>query len=252
MSTKNGFRKRILVHALIGSLAGYLILHPASFFITDISENPSHLHWDAFIQALSLQHISMAAYFMILGAVFGMIIAIYTQKLFKIHEKLHLTSITDELTGLLNRRGFFNFAQQSLKLANRTNKKMVLLFADMDKLKWINDVLGHHEGDSALVDTVNILKNTFRESDIIARMGGDEFAVLFMETPESDFKIIYNRLQKNIEAFNAQKIRRYKLSISTGSVKYNPESPCSIDELLKRADTSMYENKHYSKILSSN
>ena len=93
-------------------------------------------------------------------------------------EALLALSLTDELTGLYNRRRFFVLTEQCLKVAVRTKKRSLLLFIDMDDLKWINDHYGHNEGDQALIDLANILKKTFRESDIIARIGGDEFVVL--------------------------------------------------------------------------
>ncbi len=91
-------------------------------------------------------------------------------------------SLVDDLTGIYNRRGFSALAQQELKKANRIKRGMLLLFADVDDLKKINDSLGHQEGDLALIETANLLKETFREPDIIARIGGDEFVVLAAET----------------------------------------------------------------------
>ncbi len=95
----------------------------------------------------------------------------------EMQEHLRIMSITDDLTGLLNRRGFFPIAEQQLKLANRSGTGLVLLFADIDNLKWINDKFGHKEGDAVLIDVSRAIKESFRDSDIIARLGGDEFAV---------------------------------------------------------------------------
>src|SRR5208282_5416520 len=93
-------------------------------------------------------------------------------------EKLHALSITDDLTGLFNRRGFYTFAEQQLKLAGRQKKKIYMLYADQDNLKEINDTWGHQEGDAALVDIAAIFKECFRDSDVVARIGGDEFVVV--------------------------------------------------------------------------
>ncbi len=87
-------------------------------------------------------------------------------------------SLTDELTGLLNRRGFTTIAQGHLRLASRTGQRFLLLFADVDGLKQINDTFGHHEGDLALARVSEVLRRTFRQSDVVARFGGDEFAIL--------------------------------------------------------------------------
>ncbi|MFQ6079729.1 MAG: diguanylate cyclase, partial [Thermodesulfobacteriota bacterium] len=151
--------------------------------------------------------------------------------------------LVDGLTGLHNRRGFMILVQQQLKLANRTKRGLLLLFADVDNLKWINDAVGHHKGDQALIATANILKQTFREPDIIARIGGDEFAVLAIESRKESAEILMSRLQEKLDAYNPKGKRCHKLSLSVGIAHYDPKCPCSIDELLERADRSMYEQK---------
>jgi len=157
-------------------------------------------------------------------------------------EALLTLSLTDELTGLYNRRRFFVLTEQYLKVAIRAKKRLLLLYIDMDDLKWINDHCGHNEGDQALTDLAKILKRTFRESDIIARIGGDEFVVLLESTVEND-EILMTRLYENIKDCNAKGLRPYKLSISVGSAQYDPENPISLDELLSEADALMYAQK---------
>jgi len=156
-------------------------------------------------------------------------------------------SITDQLTGLHNRRGFLSLAGQQLKLSERNKSGMCLFFADLDLLKWINDELGHEEGDKALIEAATVLKETFRTSDIIARLGGDEYAVLAVDITEGNSKIFTSRLQAMIDKRNNQENRKYKLSISMGCAYYDPENPCSIDELIARADKLMYEQKQKKK-----
>ena len=158
-------------------------------------------------------------------------------------EALRALLLVDELTGLYNRRGFLTLSQQQLKIANRAERKMLLLFADFDHLKQINDALGHPEGDRALIEVADVLKETFRASDIIARIGGDEFVVLVVETDRLDAEVLTARWQENLEARNAREGRRYRLSLSMGIARYDPEHRCSIDELLARADRLMYEQK---------
>ncbi len=152
-------------------------------------------------------------------------------------------SLRDELTGLYNRRGFFTLAQQQMKLAKRKKKGLLLVVADLDGLKQINDTFGHKEGDMALIETANILKETFRESDVIGRTGGDEFAVIVIEDSKDSADILAARLQENLKACNRKENRRYSLSISIGIVRCNPGYPCSIDELLAQADKLMYKQK---------
>jgi len=157
-------------------------------------------------------------------------------------EALLALSLTDELTGLYNRRRFFVLTEQCLKVAIRTKKRSLLLYIDMDDLKWINDHYGHNEGDHALIDLAGILKKTFRDSDIIARIGGDEFVVLLESTGEND-EILMTRLYENMKDHHAEGTRRYELSISVGAAQFDPENPISIDELLSKADTLMYAQK---------
>jgi diguanylate cyclase (GGDEF)-like protein len=159
------------------------------------------------------------------------------------HERLHAISLHDELTGLYNRRGFFNLAEHLLKTAKRQQKGLFMLYSDLDGLKDINDVLGHQKGDWALIDTANILQETFRGSDIIARIGGDEFVVMPIETTGDNIEPVIHRLQKAVAMDNAKSKRDYKLSISTGTAYFDPLSPCTIDELLSQADRGMYEQK---------
>jgi diguanylate cyclase (GGDEF)-like protein len=156
-------------------------------------------------------------------------------------EALLALSLTDELTGLCNRRRFFVLTEQCLKVAVRTKKRPLLLFIDMDDLKWINDHYGHHEGDQALIGLASILKKTFRESDIIARIGGDEFVVLLESTDENS-EIIITRLHENVRDYNAKR-PQHILSISVGTAHFDPEHPISIDELLAKADALMYAEK---------
>lgn len=165
-------------------------------------------------------------------------------------EALRKLSLADELTGLYNRRGFFTLAEQQLKIANRMKKKILLLFADLDDLKWINDNLGHNEGDFALIEIANILKKTFRESDLIARIGGDEFAVLAVETEKTNADIITARLLDSLRNYNAGRKLAYNLSVSIGISRYDPRYPCSIDELLARADKLMYKYKKKKRTVS--
>ena len=118
----------------------------------------------------------------------------------------------------------------------------------MNKMKLINDTLGHEEGDRALIDTANILRKSLRDSDIIARFGGDEFVALAMEACSEHAEIIYSHLQDNIKSHNEKEVRPYKISLSLGFVCYVPGS--SIEELLVQADQLMYEDKQKKRVES--
>lgn len=171
----------------------------------------------------------------------GMGVDITAQK--NMEKQLHMISITDDLTGLLNRRGFFTFAEKQCEIAGRNNLNLSFLFIDLDGMKAINDSYGHKTGDMALSDTAKMLKMSFRTSDIISRFGGDEFVVIVMETPETNIETLTNRLKSNVDRHNRKENKPYTLSFSLGLTQYDHRNPCSVDELISNADKLMYEQK---------
>ena len=161
---------------------------------------------------------------------------------------LQSVSLADELTGLYNRRGFLAVAEQYIAGVHRSGKGLVVLYADLDGLKQINDTLGHMEGDRALMKTAEILKDTFRAADIIARLGGDEFTVLATVAQDENADILVNRLHEKLGKYNALGMCAYDLSISIGVARFDAEETRSIEEMLVRADAAMYENKRNKKL----
>jgi diguanylate cyclase (GGDEF)-like protein len=164
-------------------------------------------------------------------------------KLKTMEEKFHSLSITDELTGVFNRRGFFTLADQQIKLSNRDKTGIFMLYADLDGLKIINDTCGHKAGDLALIELANLLKENYRDSDIIARIGGDEFVVIPVGTAGDDVEIITARFKNALTIHNKKMNRNFRLWASIGIAYYDPEKPCSLDELLLQADRMMYKQK---------
>jgi two-component system, cell cycle response regulator len=159
-------------------------------------------------------------------------------------ERLRTLSLEDELTGLYNRRAFLAMATEQLKLARRQERGLLLLFADIDRMKWINDTFGHIEGDRAIRTVASVLRQTFRESDLVARMGGDEFAILAADVPENELGTLLTRLTGKIEELNAACTSHvYPLSISVGSALLDPGDAASVEELIERADSHMYRIK---------
>ncbi|MBK6487946.1 MAG: diguanylate cyclase [Gemmatimonadetes bacterium] len=158
-------------------------------------------------------------------------------------EALRALSLVDELTGLYNRRGFLTLAQQQLKQARRGHRELVLLFIDMDDFKEINDNFGHSEGDAALVRASQILKHTFRDSDIVARVGGDEFVVLATDTGATGSEVIIGRLRDELRERNERDGYPYRLSFSVGASRFDPDAPPSIEELMAAADHMLYAQK---------
>jgi diguanylate cyclase (GGDEF)-like protein len=165
----------------------------------------------------------------------------------RLEEEIRSLSLTDELTGLYNRRGFNLLAEQQIKLAHRLKGTLLLFFGDLDYLKAINDTWGHAHGDLALKELSAILKHTFRESDIVARIGGDEFVILAEDGSKEIGELMAHRIQSCLDARNQQGDESYHLSISLGIARYNPDAPCTISELISQADGLMYHEKQAKK-----
>jgi two-component system cell cycle response regulator len=155
---------------------------------------------------------------------------------------LNLT-LTDDLTGLYNRRGFFTLAEYHARTLQRTGQGSLLIYADMDGLKQINDTFGHQEGSVAIANAAAILRQTFRESDIVARLGGDEFAVLAPNVSPDEILILTSRLAENLRRHNVQHDSGYALSLSIGTVCFAPNIDLTIEELVSKADAAMYLDK---------
>jgi diguanylate cyclase (GGDEF)-like protein len=156
--------------------------------------------------------------------------------------ELRNLALTDDLTCLYNRRGFFAAATQQLKLAQRNAQNLLLLFCDVNNLKRINDTYGHREGDLALIRTADALEQSFRGSDILSRLGGDEFVVLAWEASNQTQEVLLRRLEKNLKKLNTSE-PRYELSLSVGVARFDPQRAISLGELMAQADEAMYEQK---------
>jgi diguanylate cyclase (GGDEF)-like protein len=157
-------------------------------------------------------------------------------------------SVTDELTGLHNRRGFLLMAEQQLKLAHRINASVCLLFIDLDGLKQVNDSYGHEIGDNLLKAAGQVLQQTFRESDVVARLGGDEFAIFVPGCTGTDE--VLKRLQANINTFNQACEGSYQLSMSIGVAMCQVDPETLLEQMITQADALMYAHKQSKRILS--
>lgn len=156
--------------------------------------------------------------------------------------ELRSLALADDLTGLYNRRAFLTLASQQLKLSRRNAQGLLLFFVDVDKLKQINDTYGHHEGDLAILRVADTLEDCFRDSDIVARIGGDEFVVLALEASGESQDAILRRLKTALQASNARE-SRYEVSLSVGVAKFDPKHPVSLGDLVGVADRMMYAEK---------
>jgi diguanylate cyclase (GGDEF)-like protein/PAS domain S-box-containing protein len=165
------------------------------------------------------------------------------RKLQMTKEKLEYLSLTDHLTGLNNRRGFFTFGLQQMKFAKRLKEDNYLVFLDIDNLKEVNDAHGHAVGDLLLQGVAAILRSTLRESDVIGRIGGDEFAVLAMRSKGLGERALLARIEEGVQAFRLKKFGHLRLSMSMGLVRVDPQKYQQLDDFLAHADFLMYQQK---------
>jgi diguanylate cyclase (GGDEF)-like protein len=167
----------------------------------------------------------------------------------RVEEQLRQLSLTDDLTGLYNRRGFLALAEQLTRVAIRGKKRMMVISVDLDGLKGINDTFGHKEGDAAIAETSQILRESFRNADLLARIGGDEFAILLTGgQAEFDSEKLDGRLQEIVEKHNNTNARQYKISVSAGFAYFDAAGTDTVEGWLHRADTMMYERKRQKKV----
>jgi diguanylate cyclase (GGDEF)-like protein len=156
---------------------------------------------------------------------------------------LKALSLIDDLTGLYNRRGFNELAEQHIRLAGRGGRSLTLIYFDLDAFKRINEEHGYHIGDRALYRVTEIMKRTFRGSDLLARLGGDEFAILAIGASADDAEMVVRRFRTAIDRFNDQTDDPFRLSVSVGVARYTGEGAMRLDDFISRADLAMYEEK---------
>jgi diguanylate cyclase (GGDEF)-like protein len=160
--------------------------------------------------------------------------------------EIHALSLRDELTGLANLRGFRLLAEQALRMARRSHLPFSVLFIDLDNLKNINDSFGHTIGSKILSDTGKILISTFRESDVLGRVGGDEFAVAG-NFSQAAITVAVHRLREAVAHRNSRAAQEPFLSLSLGHITCEPDVEETLDELMDKADLAMYEEKRRKK-----
>jgi diguanylate cyclase (GGDEF)-like protein/PAS domain S-box-containing protein len=161
----------------------------------------------------------------------------------KIEGELEKLAHYDTLTGCCNRGYGMGLLEQQIKLAHRKKYPLLLAYIDIDKFKYINDTFGHKEGDIILKEVVKFFKSILRDIDIICRLGGDEFLLIFPDSSLDDAPLIRERLSKNLEKLNQKLAKPYKIDFSIGLSCYNSSNPLSIEELIRIADENMYEEK---------
>jgi diguanylate cyclase (GGDEF)-like protein len=168
----------------------------------------------------------------------------YARERHRLLEEISALSLTDELTGLHNRRAFFTMADQRLQLLERRGALCVLVFADVDGLKQANDSLGHEAGDALLIDAAGVLCTAFRGTDLVARLGGDEFVALIDDVGDEDVQWVLDRLEGQIETRNTQaEAGAPRLSISAGALCFRAGASTKLAQLIAEADARMLQCK---------
>jgi diguanylate cyclase (GGDEF)-like protein/PAS domain S-box-containing protein len=165
----------------------------------------------------------------------------------KVEEALSEFVLRDELTGLYNRRGFDILAEHKLYQARQSDIPTMVFYTDLDNMKWINDTLGHNQGDNALRDMALILIKTFRNMDVVARMGGDEFAVFLIPSAKFTPEVVRKRFYENLEYHNRSANREYNLAASCGVAVNDANNTLDIKDMIQHSDELMLSDKRAKK-----
>ena len=222
----------VLVFAIFHSTLqyGYIIIRPGSY---------DSIIYDLFVKLLSSTIASVYSFSLAHNE---------TSRVRKKIDELDLIASTDELTGVYNRRGFYSFGETTLKFAKAMEQSGMIIYCDMDSLKKINDVYGHEAGDRAILAESIILKSNFRSNDIIARIGGDEFAIISPGLTKEALRGIRNQIDEDCKIWSGGNEQGFTLSISMGAVAYpSTKMGYKITPLLSEADSLMYIEKRAKK-----
>jgi diguanylate cyclase (GGDEF)-like protein len=234
--TRHGFFS-VLVGEAIGSQAARLALPVAlllPFLIVSATAYSTHAHWISAPYAAALASSSCAV------LIFALVV-LMARRINDLERELRDVSLTDELTKIHNRRAFYLLGEHALREAHRLNKTLTVLFFDLNGLKKINDTLGHDVGSRLLVEAASLLRTNFRSSDVVARIGGDEFAVV-TQSRKSELVTALKRLDDATAAANKSH-GDYRVSYSMGEASVEPHSHESFVQLVARADAKMYGRK---------
>jgi diguanylate cyclase (GGDEF)-like protein len=165
-----------------------------------------------------------------------------TAALVRAQDEIRQHAVTDELTDLANRRGFYILAEHALLHGGRRGLPCLAVKLDVDGLARINERLGHNNGDALLVEVAHMLRDMFRASDVVARLDGDEFCVLVLD-PGDDAQVIRRRIDERVAHINRRSGKPFALALHLGIAVTDPDSPAPLDELLARADQALYSVK---------
>lgn len=165
------------------------------------------------------------------------------EKIKESNQVLETISKVDALTGVYNRRGFYEMAAKMIHSKNNRNKKVILLFADLDNLKSINDKIGHDAGDFAIRSIATVLTDSMRATDIVARIGGDEFVAMAVAELDTDGEMIKQRIKTLMNEFNDRSDKNYYIGVSVGYSEFLCKDDVVLEDYLGQADEKLYEDK---------
>lgn len=238
----------MVLHIFAGAFIGYFVLHPVSMYIIFSCEKRGLSFMHVLTMSFSRHHVMMALYFVLMGVVFGALYGIYSHRITRLLDKVNTLAITDSLTGICNRRYFFERLTIELERSRRYNRKMHMLMIDIDDFKDYNDQHGHQQGDTMLREFAQQIKLSIRSTDLVARYGGEEFVVIMPESETEQAVHLAERLRIQIEGF----MRSYGASaetwftISVGIAGF-PDHGTDVDALLRKADIALYNAKKAGK-----
>ena len=238
----------MIAHMFTGALIGYFVLHPVSMYIIYDFEHRNMSFFQVLMMSFSRHHLMMAMYFVLLGTVFGLLYGIYSQRITRLLDRVNTLAITDSLTGICNRRYFFERLASELERSRRYNRKTHILMIDIDDFKDYNDQHGHQQGDRMLREFAQQIKQYIRSTDLLARYGGEEFVVIMPESETEQAVHMAERLRIQIETFMRTHSQSHEqwFTISVGISGF-PDHGRDVDALLRRADIALYNAKKAGK-----
>jgi diguanylate cyclase (GGDEF)-like protein len=237
--------ERVAFHGLIGSLAGYLLLHPASVLIHQSFEEHS-VEVEALLkESFSFIHLPMALYFTLIGTATGVAYGIYHIRISRLYERVRNLSLTDPLTSLYNRRYLMERLGEEVDRCSRYGRSLSLIMADIDHFKKYNDTHGHQRGDELLRAVADRFRSLVRKFDFIARYGGEEFTVVMPETDCREAFHLAERMREtvsSVEDAGGDSQPGGKVTVSLGIAEL-PIHAKDAATLLREADRALYRAK---------
>jgi len=233
------------IHAAIGAAVGFLLIHPLAMLIYQVFDGRGVIGWHFLSASFSSSHFAMGLYFAVLGAVLGLAYWLYDSRLTMLYDTAKELAATDDLTSLGNRRYFSRKLEKEISRARRYSRDLSLVMVDVDHFKAYNDRLGHQEGDRLLAALGGEIRNVIRDSDVPVRYGGDEFAIIAIESDAEESRGLAERLRRGVEDLDLSDRRDANsdgMTISAGVASMG-DRIADADALLRAADTALYRAK---------